>query len=295
MIRRHGFSLVEALVAIFIIAILIALLLPAVQAARRAAKKVQCANNLRQLGLAAHNYANTHPEMLPGYYTNSRFGWRYSLLPYLEGQALFDTARANDGKLTPARLQVIRSIQPAYQCPATDGYPRTLVAPDDPAASGGASDYFALHSFNLDPGGYQGFVSGTWSATSEAVYQLYDRPLGESFPPWLLWPARLSYVTDGLTNSILVYESAGRGTNDAVPWPYADGSWAMALHSTSTVAAAPYFAINQNNVVSMYSFHPGGVNTLFGDGHVHFLAEATDPDLVRALASREGGEAVSPP
>jgi prepilin-type processing-associated H-X9-DG protein len=69
----------------------------------------------------------------------------------------------------------------------------------------------------------------------------------------------------------------------------------MALHDSAQAARYGWRPINHNNVSSMYSFHPGGVNALFGDGAVHFLSETTDPDLVRALASRERGEAVRPP
>src|SRR5690349_14344227 len=87
-VSRQGLALVELLVVIFVIAILIALLLPAVQAARESARKVQCANNLKQLGLGVHNYASRHKEHLPAFQTNKVVSWAVTLLPYLEQQVL---------------------------------------------------------------------------------------------------------------------------------------------------------------------------------------------------------------
>jgi prepilin-type N-terminal cleavage/methylation domain-containing protein/prepilin-type processing-associated H-X9-DG protein len=306
---HEGLTLVELLVVIFVIAILIALLLPAVQSARRAAKKVQCANNLRQLGLAAHNYANTHPEMLPGFETNFGLGWRYSLLPFLEGQHLFDAAKAKHwGENSPERLAVVTSVQPLYQCPATDGYLRTTEHATEPSLRGGGRDYFALHSYFQD--GYWHYIAGIWTSTAHPDIYIGDGNLHEPRPGWLTWPARLRYVSDGLSNTMLFYECAGRDSlriahgsdvdwveelpKGERPWAYVDYPWYVNLPDSATVQLG-WRPINQNNLMSMYSFHPGGVNTAFGDGRVSFLAETTDPEVVRALASREGEEAVSPP
>jgi prepilin-type processing-associated H-X9-DG protein len=118
----------------------------------------------------------------------------------------------------------------------------------------------------------------------------------------------LTNVTDGMSNTILIYECAGRGETQVFggqietvwaegqfPWAYSDNIYTVSLPTRKTVELGVLRPINHNNTISMYSFHPGGVNTLFGDGHVQFLAETTDPEVVRALASREGGEAVSAP
>ncbi len=307
---RPGLTLVELLVVVFILVILIALLLPAVQSARRAAKTMQCANNLRQLGLAAHNYANVHPEMLPAFETNFGMGWRYSLLPYLEGQSQHEAAKAKHwGEKSPERLAVVMSVQPLYQCPATDGYLRTTEHETEPTLRGGGRDYFALHSYYED--GYWHYIAGIWTSTAHPDIYVGAHNNHEPRPGWLSWPARLRYVSDGLSNTLLIYECAGRDTLRIAhgsdvdwveelpkwerPWAYVDYPWNVNLPNSATVELYGWRPINQNNLQSMYGFHPGGVNAVFGDGHVRFLAETTDPDLVRALASREGGEAVSPP
>ena len=106
---RHnprGFTLIELLVVIAIIGVLIALLLPAVQAAREAARRAQCANNLKQIGLALHNYHDAHGVLPPGYvyqpgYATGGFGWASMILPYMEQTPLF-----NADQLQPARLVV---------------------------------------------------------------------------------------------------------------------------------------------------------------------------------------------
>jgi len=304
---RRAFTLVEVLVAIFVISILIALLLPAVQSARRAAKRIQCGNNLRQLGLAMHNYATANRELLPAMGITGHFGWRYALLPYVEGQNLYEIGRSRDGQQAPEKTALHTSVQPIYQCPATDGYPRLIKRKDFP---GGARDYYALHSF-LEGTNEVVYVSGIWCPLPEAVFD--ENEAHRTRPQWRSSPARLKYATDGLSNTITIYECAGRGETQIVgdviegpghpgylgdsqfPWAYADNWQGIMLKDSAEVAEWGWGPINHNNISSMYSYHPGGVNTLFGDGRVQFLAETTDPDLVRALASREGGEAVSVP
>ncbi|MFO0895923.1 MAG: DUF1559 domain-containing protein [Pirellulales bacterium] len=303
--RSRGFTLIEVLVAIVIIAILIALLLPAVLAARRAAKRVQCVNHLKQIGLAAHLYASANRECLPAHYTEGYLGWRYTLLPSLEGQTLFDAAKLQAGKLTVERTAVLSSVLPLYQCPATEGYARSVDFRDSVGmfgdVSGGARDYYALHSFAKRD--FSPYVSGMWCPLTEPVFDWQDLPT--EWGGRNSWPARLAYVADGLSNTIMVYESAGRGTvhiiNDepdgrpletAYPWAYADNHGLVNIFDADLHWPSP---INRNNAQAMYSYHAGGVNTLFGDGRVYFLTEEIDPAVLQGLASREGGEAVSPP
>jgi len=296
---RRAFSLIEVLVAIFIIAILIALLLPAVQAARSAGQTVQCGSHLSQLGIATHLYANGHRECLPPQGAKRSLGWRYALLPYLEQQALYELGATPAWKRTPERTALHTTVFPVYQCPATEGYPRRIsLRGVSGGVLGGARDYYSLHTV-------QGVTAGMWCP-------LVDEPYGddktlERASHWRTWPTPLRYATDGLSNSIMIYESASRGAiqikadgttrSDEAgfdqgwadvqhPWAYAEIMLAMSISSPP---------INVSNVSSMYADHRGGANALFGDGRVRFLSEAIDPDLLRALSSRDGGEAVSPP
>ncbi len=126
---------------------------------------------------------------------------------------------------------------------------------------------------------------------------------------WGSWPARLAYVTDGLSNTILVYESAGRGTFHEIhserselpqewvmspkfAWAQAYDLFLLSIPDADLITGPP---INRSNGAELFSQHPGGVNTLFGDARVYFLAETIDLAVLQGLASREGGEAVSPP
>lgn len=290
--RAKGFTLTEVLIAVFIVAVLIALLLPAIQTARSATKRVQCVSHLAQLGVSAHGYAGAHREMLPAQGVKRSLGWRYALLPYLEQQTLFDVGATNVGKQTPERTALHTTALPFYQCPATEGYARLIEAR---GVLGGARDYYALHTF----GG--SYAPGMWCPLADEAYG--EGKTMERASHWRTWPAPLRYTIDGLSNTMMIYESAARGavmirdgqvlSSDSSefdrgwadfqhPWVYADIVLPLSVNERP---------INVSNISSMYAYHRGGVNALFGDGRVHFLSEATDADVVRALASREGGEA----
>jgi len=289
--HKRGFTLVELLVVIAIIGILVALLLPAVQSAREAARRVQCVNNLKQIGLALHNYHDTF-NSLPGVYVQEAAAPYVSVLPYIEQANLadsynYDLAWNNETNTTVGTL-----MPGAYTCPSNpEG--REL------APSGfGASDYTVMRN-------------ATHWAEHRAMFE------------WSQYE-RFADVRDGLSNTVMQYESAGRsgwyvhgirnpggetwgylgwadwGTNVEAWTGDSNGGWFFPVVVTLNPGGTPdivWFAgsevINVSNWYGApYSFHPGGVNIGMGDGSVRFLKETADLNTIAALSSRNGGEIV---
>jgi prepilin-type N-terminal cleavage/methylation domain-containing protein len=314
-----GFTLIELLAVIAIIGVLIALLLPAVQAAREAARRVRCNNNLRQIALALHLYADRNREhlpamvpavfdddqspkaTLPGYSYEESFSWRATLLPYHEQQSLYDRIDFRKSALSAANLPVARTVLPLYQCPSTPGSPRTI---EDLADQGkavdavrlgvwaAACDYFGVMHIVGRPGVYI-FFSGAWNP-------------GENVSSWdnsgpqtslnIVTPSRLSDISDGLANTVLLQERSGLpgrysyGAERTLIGQDFRGAW---LTTDSYVIELPC-RINEINNRNAHSFHPGGVFVAMCDGSVHFVREEISEPTVIAIFSRDGGEAVDP-
>ncbi len=232
--KIRAFTLIELLVVIAIIAILIALLLPAVQQAREAARRTQCKNGLKQIGLAFHNYADTYgrfPQpailgltMSTGLRMTSGISWQTSLLPFLDQGPVFNIYDSNRSLFDPANVQAVRTILPVFQCPTTPrnalriqytipagtvlgaGYPATGIAW---TMDGGPCDFGTLDGvrsgfFNLSAAG-QNFTGaregwGTWTL------RVHDVPAASKGGKGGL----LRDITDGTSNTVLVGEQAGR-------------------------------------------------------------------------------------
>ncbi|MEW4530896.1 DUF1559 domain-containing protein [Maioricimonas sp. JC845] len=299
--RRHGFTLIELLVVIAIIAILIALLLPAVQQAREAARRTQCKNNLKQLGLAIHNYHDVYL-MVPTIGSQPERSAFVPLLPFLDQANLESEYDYNLTWYDPANKFVGERVPDVLQCPSAPGA-------GELAVSGYAtSDYSYLYSPFND-------------------VDLYNAP-GNAFFQWGV-PIRFRDVRDGLSSTLLLHESAGRsawyvrnqrqpGGNDSpqmylgygTTWGAEREAWTSNVLGTYfapslvTPAATPgaeptvtLFAgsevMNVTNFYSApYSFHPGGLQVLLGDGAVRFLSENMDIDTLWAMTSCAGGEVI---
>jgi prepilin-type N-terminal cleavage/methylation domain-containing protein/prepilin-type processing-associated H-X9-DG protein len=224
---RRAFTLVELLVVIAIIGILVGLLLPAVQAAREAARRMQCGNNLKQMGLALHNYESAFKKLPPGAYganplkgepsgeDDDGFGWMVSILPYIEQQTLYDTVRAN-GHYGVLGNQAIRSrvypeipvgqvfrggdqIVSTYRCPSSalpDRVPATWLVPGSNLVGGGAVPAQHLMAVGHATSDYKG-AGGSCYGDFGVLHKLWEAP-----------PARFRDVTDGLSNTIAVAESS---------------------------------------------------------------------------------------
>ena len=229
--KRRGFTLVELLVVIAIIGALIALLLPAVHAAREAARRMTCANQLKQVALAVHLYADAHRGVMPqasyhrdGWLSASQIGvggpplwdflsWRAMLLPNLEQQPLYDALRLDQAPLSTTNRPVGASVLAVFQCPSTPEAPRRVDALSHGvhavASLGfGANDYVApVWVEATDP-----YNPGTRFSVPAAWYD--GRPIqGPGAPPpeeatYGFHVPRLDDVTDGLSQTVMAFESA---------------------------------------------------------------------------------------
>ncbi len=260
-----AFTLVELLVVIAIIGVLIALLLPAVQAAREAARRISCANNLRQMGIAVHNYHAALGSFPPGCIepafrkTGGRqFAWSALLLPFLEQQALYDKIDFSQPCYAEANAEAAATVLSVYICPSSRR--------SSPLVAGwGASDYGGLYGEAIPPIP----TDGSWTAANGMM--LYDRAI------------TIAEVRDGTSNTLMVSEDSQWG----------DGQWINGLnifdqkYPINYVPADPRLWEN-----AMRSEHPSGVYGMFADGSVRFLHESMDLDILKAIITRAGGEVV---
>jgi prepilin-type N-terminal cleavage/methylation domain-containing protein/prepilin-type processing-associated H-X9-DG protein len=310
---RRAFTLIELLVVIAIIAVLIALLLPAVQAAREAARRAQCVNNLKQLGLAVHNY-HDRTGALPGaelVRNFSSFSALTHLLPGLEQMPVYNAI--NFSVLTntdPANNTVLNTKINSFICPSDTG--NTALA-----SIGAQTNYMA--------------DMGSW-----IVWQAADGPnIGLPAPNGVFYGdscTRFADVTDGLSNTGFYSERILADGNNAVVSPIADVFFSPAFPTTQDNAVAQCQAVDINNLANQFplfmgapwvngqhiflhvstpntrscgffvalravmppsSRHPGGVNFLLGDGSVRFIKDTINLGVWRALGTRAGGEIVS--
>jgi len=292
--KRIAFTLVELLVVIAIIGVLVALLLPAVQAARAAARRTECTNHLKQLGLAIAGYQLAHkffPPSSSDTLENSlsldidedretRHSWASAILPFMEARPLADRVVRNEHALAAANLPVAATIVPGLRCPEYTG------------AQFSSARRYANLAQQVAIGNYAA-LGGT---TVGNLWGVDLQPEGVINPGGKVPPAE---VTDGLSHTVLVVE-----TREEVLAAWADGL-------TAAVSALPYDEANHPTYarteialnVSPYfdyftdsaqfgpsSAHPGGAYHLFGDGSVQFINDGVDRVVYIALATRAGEE-----
>ena len=299
--HRRAFTLVELLVVIAIIGVLIALLLPAVQQAREAARRMQCTNKLKQLGLALHNHHDTYGTFPPGVrftpepnfsatdwcsahgVEGVREPWTVAILPYLEQTALYDrfdvdarfTSTSNVAGTT-TNNDLFKLNNPAYQCPSS------------PAAR---PDWNSISYYGVQGGGPAAEESCSTQSGQRAFYRNGALHLNSK--------TGFRDLTDGSSNIYLVGETRYCLTPSARPDGFHSG-WAsgtkMDAWGTPLVLAAARRQINSDprdgitqdtlNVMTQLfgSFHPGGCMFLMGDGSVHFFPETMDLVVYQTLA-----------
>ncbi len=303
--KRRAFTLVELLVVIAIIGVLVALLLPAIQAAREAARRAQCKNNLKQIGLALHNYESARRVFPPGYTsaaaiknepgTGPGWGWGAYILPYLEESSLFQQIdfKANiETNVAPNKDLRVVTLQ-VFRCPS-DSVEVPIFDVKD--ASGNTITQVAF-------GNYVG-VAGTYEVS---VYP--DEGNGVLFRNHQI---AIKQITDGLSHTIMVSERASRQSPQTtwvgavvgavvppkIPTFDNEGPPVLVLTNTGPARddagqpiANPRVPNNDlGHVEDSNSMHPQGVNIMFADGSVQSINNDIDPDVWVALGTRAGGE-----
>ncbi|MEQ1830997.1 MAG: DUF1559 domain-containing protein [Pirellula sp.] len=304
---RFGFTLVELLVVIAIIGILVGLLLPAVQAAREAARRMQCSNNLKQLGLALHNYSSAHGRFPPAFIRvyfqpsaastdvdNERrgnWGWGAMLFPYVEQNALFSAL--NVGPVTfasnldnPANRLMLQTPLTTYRCPSDDGpilnVDRVVRSNTNVAVETAISNYIGSNSTGTVDGNPPGVRRG-----------LFIRDQGTKF----------GEISDGSSNTFAIGERAWRRrlTNGTIAIPAAgliagcrgQASGIMVDWGLMDIVGIGRFRLNYNQTLvtrskrAFSSNHTGGCQFVFCDGSVHFISETIDGDMSAAQQSND--------
>jgi len=301
-LRRRGFTLIELLVVIAIIAVLIALLLPAVQQAREAARRSQCKNNLKQLGLAIHNYHDSHRTFPNGgfaeFHGSVSYGnglsWLVMILPYIEQAPLynqFNFKATNFG----TNVALSRNLIPGYMCPSGTKILET-----------NNTTNYTTHYYG---------VMGPWSTITNAAtgtaYPMDPKASTFSDNSYGGMPisgmlgcnrtTRMRDVSDGTSNTLMVGE---------ISWNTPGGwrNWIRGCQTNGACASIKgiHYPINSNryeggtpasnfNDISFASSHTGGAHFLMGDGGVHFLSENMSMSVYAGMGSCNGSEIVATP
>lgn len=324
---RSGFTLVELLVVIAIIGVMVGLLLPAVQAAREAARRMQCSNRMKQIGLAFHNYESSFRALPPSRIeiTSPLFhaGWQSMLLPFLEQNALYDNYNRSQSWFAQVNSPVTIQNVSEFVCPSTPGTRGTPPAAryTDRGITYGTpvfapSDYAAINNIRR----------AAWVVNGEQGPATTQRQWpGALFPAMPGAGIKFAEIIDGLSNTIMIVEDAGRpnvwvgrlqviNPRDAAlgnfveeGWGWADIQDSFSLDGSNTfgvpnktsssgvvtvAAGGGNCMMNCSNDGEIYSFHPGGAHGLRCDGSVQFMAAQMNGITLVRMVTKNLGEVI---
>jgi prepilin-type N-terminal cleavage/methylation domain-containing protein/prepilin-type processing-associated H-X9-DG protein len=303
MLRRHAFTLVELLVAIAIIGMLIALLLPAVQAARESARRTMCLNNLKQQGLAFHNYASARQEAFPprvSHMAGINHGLNQYLLPYLEQQAVHDSYDWDFAWNSPENWETIRIKLPMMLCPsAPERQARFKLTDGTEVDLRGLTDYSPTYGLTAAV-----VTAGLFPPEINRLGVLAD---GKK-------PNPMNLILDGTSHSLMMLEAAGKpmrwvlgkhlppnhgGGDGNIGGGAAGSAWAGPFtdiggrgHQFDGISSPGPCMVNCTNQpgAGVYAFHPGGAHMLFADGSVRLMNQRIAQFVFYSLFTRAGGE-----
>jgi prepilin-type N-terminal cleavage/methylation domain-containing protein/prepilin-type processing-associated H-X9-DG protein len=309
--RRAGFTLIELLVVIAIIAVLIALLLPAVQSAREAARRMQCVNNEKQIGLALHNYVESRTA-LPGadlVFNVTETSALSHVLPYLEQSIVFNSINFDFSYQDIHNNTAMMTVINGFICPSD--------LPDPIPSLGGQTNYMA----NMGSGIVWQSAIGPNTGMPQPNGVFYGNSA-----------TTFAGITDGLSNPTFFSERVLADGNNSIVSPIADVFFSPGFPLTPDDAMQQCLAVNINDLHNQFplfmgapwlcgqhiflhvtppntrscgffialravmpasSRHPGGVNVLLGDGSVKFVKDSVNLQTWRALGTRSGGEVIS--
>lgn len=280
-----GFTIVELLTVLAIIGLLVMTLLPAVQAAREIARRLQCANHMKQLGLAILNYEQAHQVFPPAYFRVPHRNLLTFLLPYLEQQAVYGDYHTEVDWSATINQAATRVNIPLFVCPSAPGGRNYI------------TDYATCEDFWSVPKSH--LVTSGQVAPRSNWENLFRSQLLPDYPNSR--PTRMADVSDGLSNTFMLFEDGGRpekwvghrrGDPTVAPYEPISGArwaddeaefWVTSLGEGSRI-------INWTNANEIYSFHPGGCNFLYGDGSVRFHSEEMAPEPFVSLFTRAAGD-----